>query len=112
MKNLALPKARLLTKNWEYEKVYRQGKRLRAKEFSLILAASGQRENRLGISVHGVKGAVRRNRIKRVVREFFRLHRQDLPAAVDIVFAARKGFQPKSPQDVRTAVAGLLGRGR
>jgi ribonuclease P protein component len=38
--------------------------------------------------------AVRRNRIKRVVREFFRLDRQAVPEAVDIVVVAKRGLDP------------------
>jgi ribonuclease P protein component len=38
-----------------------------------------------------VRHAVERNRIKRLVRNSFRLHQYDLPA-VDIVFIARQGI--------------------
>jgi len=111
MKEFSLPKARLLTKTWEYDRVYRQGKRLRGNHFTLILAAGDRSVTRLGISVHGVKQAVRRNRIKRIVREFFRLHGALLPSAVDMVFAVRKDFIPNSPDEVREAVQQLLTAG-
>jgi ribonuclease P protein component len=47
---------------------------------------------RLGLAVAAriIGGAVRRNRIKRLVRESFRAHQHELPA-VDIVVNARVG---------------------
>ncbi len=33
--------------------------------------------------------AVKRNRIKRLIREFFRLHKQRFPASLDIVIMAK-----------------------
>lgn len=88
--------------------VYRQGRRLRGNGFMLICTANGQPGSRLGISVRRQTGsAVRRNRIKRLVRETFRLHRQIFPAASDIVFAVRPEFTLNSLAAVRSAVAGL-----
>ena len=110
MKQFSLRKARLLTKTWEYDRVYRQGKRLRGNNCSLILVANELRGTRLGISVHGVKKAVQRNRIKRIVRECYRLHPVLLPQAFDIVFTVRPGFMPATPDAVQGAVIQLLAK--
>ena len=110
MRPFALPKSMLLAKPWQFEKVYRRGKRMRGQEFSLIYLANNLDGNRLGISVHGVKQAVRRNRIKRIIREFFRQNRTFIKPASDIVFAVRSGFSPASPQDVARAVRKLVDR--
>jgi len=103
-----LPKTALLRKSAQYNAVYRRGKRIRGRHFSLIFLSNDQGYNRLGISVHGVKTAVRRNRFKRVVREFFRLNRDLLPQDVDMVFAIRKECTLDSPQAVLDAVSSLL----
>lgn len=48
-------------------------------------------ETRLGITVtRKVGNAVVRNRIKRLVREVFRQHRQRLPSGLDIVWVAKQ----------------------
>lgn len=104
----ALPKAALLSKPKEFQAVYRNGKRLRGKEFSLIFMPNGLNTSRLGISVHGVKRAVARNRIKRIIREFYRLNRQFISPSSDIVIAVRKDFPPDSPLEVERAVTPLL----
>ncbi len=65
--------------------------------------------NRLGISIHRqVKGAVKRNRIKRVIRESFRLNREIYPQKADIVFTVRPGNTIDSSGAVTEAVSLLL----
>ena len=108
MKHYQLPKAALVRKGWEYDAVYRQGRRLYGSNFTLIYRANGTKQNRLGISIHRkVKGAVKRNRIKRVIRECFRLNRQAFPPEADIVFAVRPGFALDSPEMIRQAVESI-----
>jgi len=118
MNPFSLPKTHLLRKKSEYDNVYRHGKRVHGENFSLILLPNALEHNRLGISIHGqLKGAVKRNRIKRIIREFFRLNRlflqekspagQELPS-MDIVITVRKGFNLKKPVDFAGAVSSLL----
>ncbi|MBU0484252.1 MAG: ribonuclease P protein component [Proteobacteria bacterium] len=110
MRPLSLPKFRLLTKTWEYKKVYGQGKRLKGDQFTIIYTPNGRDENRLGVSVHGVKTAVKRNRIKRIIREFYRHNSLFIPLSVDIVFAVRNGFKPDSPTEVGQAVSKIIAK--
>ncbi len=118
MKTRALPKAYLLRKKSEYDNVYRHGKRVHGENFSLILLPNEADHNRLGISIHGqLKGAAKRNRIKRIIREFFRLNKSflqekstkssELPF-MDMVITVRKGFSLENPADVADAVSRLL----
>jgi len=120
MNPLSLPKTYLLRKKSEYDNVYLRGKRVHGEKFSLILLPNNLEHNRLGISIHGqLKGAAKRNRIKRIIREFFRLNRRflqekssrscELPS-MDIVITVRKGFNMKKLADFAVAISSLLDR--
>lgn len=51
---------------------------------------------RLGLAVTKKTGsAVQRNRVKRVLREFFRLHRALMPDAVDVVAVPKRHLKPE-----------------
>lgn len=105
------PKDSQIRKGWEFDWVYDQGRRLHGKGFTLICRANSLGYNRIGISVHRkIRGAVRRNRIKRIIRESFRLHREVYPAHTDVVFAVRPDFALSSPEAICQAVALLACR--
>ncbi len=108
MKTNTLPRENRLRKSSEFQKVYKKGQRLRGDNYSLILAPNTKNIGRLGISVHGYKGAVKRNRIKRIIREFYRLNRSIIPASMDLVFTVRQGFVLESPQDIEKSVRKVL----
>ena len=118
MKTLTLPKTYLLRKKDEYENVYLHGKRVHGEHFSLILLPNNRDHNRLGISIHGqLKGAAKRNRIKRIIREFFRLNKDFLQGKnpkrcelpfMDIVITVRKGFNLDNPKDLAETISTLL----
>lgn len=120
MSTLTLPKTYLLKKKYEYENVYLHGKRVHGEHFSLILLPNKRAHNRLGISIHGqLKGAAKRNRIKRIIREFFRLNKDflqekspkcnELPF-MDIVVTIRKGFNQNNPAELAETIRILLDR--
>ena len=106
-----LQKNHLLRKGWEFEQVYKQGKRLHGKDFTLIICQNNLGQSRIGISIHRqIKGAVKRNRIKRIIRESFRLHRELYPECADIIFAIRPGVKFDSTADINQAVTAVCGR--
>ena len=119
MKHFALPKADLLRKPGQYQEIYRQGKRIRGESLTIIHRANTTGRYRLGISAHGFKKASQRNRIKRIIREYFRLNREQLAArfnrdkknqARDLIFAVRRGFAPATPGEIADYLDILLGK--
>jgi len=74
----------------EYDAVYREGRRKAGREFTVFLRANGLDHSRFGWSIKRALGtAVRRNRIRRRLREVVRLHRQEIAPGWDLVIHPR-----------------------
>lgn len=70
----------------EFQRAFRQGSRAKSK-YLLVVAVPGPGPTRLGLSVGKriFRHANRRNRLKRVLREAFRLEYAALPTGYDLV---------------------------
>ena len=91
MESFTFPKEKKILNRADFVKLNRSGKRLHTKNFTLITKQNGQGVTRLGVTVSKKTGnAVERNRVKRRVREFFRLNKTDFPQGYDIVIVAKK----------------------
>ena len=79
------PEERLHSRK-EFTRIMRVGKRLTACGIRLRYAPNGLDRSRLGLTVGRRAGkAVRRNRIRRLLREGFRLSKHMIPQPLDIV---------------------------
>ena len=75
----------------DFVNLNRRGERHYTSNFIVILKKNGLGITRLGVTVSKRTGnAVTRNRIKRLIREFFRLNKSNFPQGYDIVIIAKK----------------------
>jgi ribonuclease P protein component len=85
-----LPRECRIARTAEYDVVYREGKRRSSREFTLFVRPNGLERSRFGWSIKKALGsAVRRNRIRRRLREILRTHRQEISPGWDIVIHPR-----------------------
>jgi ribonuclease P protein component len=102
---------RLVRKN-DFERVYREGLRARGATLLVVGAPNGLPHARLGLSVGKAiwKGAVQRNRVRRVFREAFRLAQHELPAGLDLILIpGRPKLEPELAA-TRAELVDLAGR--
>ena len=86
------PRASRLTSRRQYRETYGNGIRVRRSSLTLFSRPNDLGRCRLGITATRKCGcAVRRNRIKRGLREVFRSHRARFDTGIDIVVNARPG---------------------
>jgi len=79
-----------LTKNYEFKRLYNKGKNAASKHAAVYYAKNGTSENRLGITVSTkLGGAVQRNRIRRRLKEIYRLNEHLFCVGYNIVLVAR-----------------------
>jgi ribonuclease P protein component len=93
----------------EFQHVMRQGRRGAGALFIVLAERTAEpgayRGPRLGITVsRRVGSAVERNRIKRVVREWFRRERGHLEAGVDLVVVARSAAAGRESGELSAAL--------
>ena len=100
-KGLTFRASQRLSRSRDYQAVYQRGMRKVRGPLMIVARPNGSEVSRLGLSVgRRVGGAITRNRIKRLLRESFRLSQHELPPGYDLVINVRP-HAPLSLDDYR-----------
>ena len=79
-----------IKENHIFRRIYQKGQSAVSPWLALYVRRTGRPENRLGLTVSTKLGhAVVRNRVRRRLREVYRLHEDQLALGVDVVIVAR-----------------------
>ncbi|GAB4296599.1 MAG: ribonuclease P protein component [Thiohalomonadaceae bacterium] len=100
------PRNRRLLRPQEFQRIFKGADwRIAGAAFTLLAAANTLGYPRLGVALakRQVRHAVERNRIRRQLRESFRLHQHQL-GGIDIVVLGRAGIDTLSSQELRAAI--------
>jgi ribonuclease P protein component len=105
---LGFQRNQVLRTGAQFKGVYREGRRFGNALLTAAVCANSAGTARLGLSIAGrtVGNAVARNRLRRVIRETFRLRQLDLPD-VDIVIGARNAARGAEAAAVRAHLSKL-----
>ncbi len=97
-----------LKSNMDFQNVYKKGKSYANKYLVMYVLENNPGINRLGISVSKKVGnSVVRHRLKRLVRESYRLHEEMFNSGLDIVVVVRANAKSILYTDMESAVIHL-----
>jgi ribonuclease P protein component len=95
LKRFSLPRKERISGNRDFRRVLFKGTRIRSEYFEIRYLRSKLPHSRLGINVAKKTGSpVTRNRVKRAVREWYRLNKLDFENRLDLVFLFRRPVTP------------------
>ena len=105
---LSLPAQRRLRRKSDFEAAYARGRRFGNGFFAVTARPNDISGARLGlaVSVKNAGSAVERNRLRRIIRESFRLHQHELPA-LDLVVSTRGRARDAAGAELHSSLIAL-----
>ena len=86
-----MKKTKMLKKNYEFKNVLNRGKYFSGKYIAIFIRKNNKNMNFLGIAVSSKLGkAVKRNYVKRIIRENYKKIEEHIKIGYDIVFIWKK----------------------
>jgi len=98
-----------LKKNYEFQRLYKKGKFYVGKYLVLYVKENKLNINRIGITTSRKFGnSVKRNRVRRLIRESYRYYEKYLKVGYDFVFVARSTEDLPAYTDIKKEMKYLL----
>lgn len=98
-----------IKKNEDFIKIYKNGKSKANRCLVMYVSKVEDNSIRIGISVSKKVGnSVVRHRVKRLIKESFRLHVNQLKSGYDIVVIARQSAKDKDYKEIESALLHLF----
>lgn len=102
-----------LRTNEDFKKVYKRGKNYWNKNLILYVKKNDLNNSRIGFSVtKKIGNSVVRNKIRRRMKEIYRLNFNNIKEGYDIIFIPKKNVVNITYQDLESAMLHLLKIGR
>lgn len=104
-----MEKSDRIKKNSHFRYIYGHGKSYSDVNLVLYILRNRKKENRVGISVSKKVGnSVKRNRVKRLIRENYRLNKQLFKPGYDFIFIAREAASRATFNDIKKSMLYLM----
>jgi ribonuclease P protein component len=101
----SFPRSERLLRRGEFLRVQQGGRRVHTAHFVILVVPRSEPGRRIGVTVgKRIGNAVRRNRVKRLVRAVYRCNKAFFPADCDVVLVARPGAEALDYATVRAEV--------
>ena len=113
MPDRSLKSSDKLKKKWEFRRVYEDKKKYWNNIFTIYVSPNHMDKTRLGLTVSKKVGnSVKRNRVKRLIRESFRLSKEIILPGYDIIVVAKPAAYSLKCQQAQSVLLQLLRRAR
>ena len=90
-------KSYTLRKKKEFEELFKKGKRVASRFFATFFLAKEEKKIGIIVSKKVAKKAVIRNRVRRRIREIYRLNKEDMPQGWIMVIARKQTAEADFP---------------
>ena len=105
---LGLPRNRILKKKKDFQAVYSRGKSYANRFLVLYVFRSQGLQGKVGFAAGKKLGnAVKRNRVKRLLRESYRMHQNEIREGCSLLLVGRKAAVEARCQDLEKAFLAL-----
>ena len=79
-------KEKTIKKNYQFRWIIKKGKKVNKKTVRVFITNNKEKKNKMGIAIKkNIKSAILRNRVKRVIREVYRLEEKKLKKHYNII---------------------------
>ena len=86
----------MLKKNYEFKYVFLKGKFYRSNHIDAYIIKNSLNYNKLGLAISKKIGkSVKRNKIKRIIREVYRLNESNIKKGYTFIFLWNKNYTPE-----------------
>lgn len=97
--------------NYEFSRIYRRGKYLSGRLVVLHYVSHSRNCNRIGVTTSkNIGGSVQRNRMRRLLRESYRLNEPRIKKGFDLILLGRGGNPKVTYAQVNRELLHLLGK--
>ena len=111
VKRQGLPRDERIRSRREFDRVFREGRRFAEGPVLARYVANDLGVTRMAVAAPGKFGkAAKRNRARRLLKEAYRLHKQEMPPGLDVILMPGRNWHDPALAELETALCRIASR--